>query len=113
MGRRNFNGVDEMGSGAEQLGALDQGFAHELELEMFQIAQAAMDELRGVGGGGAGIVALLGQQHFQAATGGVAGDRGAMNAAADDDKVERFRGHDVLILELPQARGRGRRINCL
>src|SRR3990170_403882 len=90
-----------MGRGLEQLRPLDQRFAHEAELEVLEIAQAAMDQLGGGRGRGAGIVALLGQHYFQPASGRVASDRRAMDAAANDEQVEGLGGQ----LSLP-AMGR-------
>ena len=61
---------------------------HQQERAVLQITQAAVDEL-GRGRGRAGCqIALLDQQHAQAPAGGVAGDAGAVDAAADDGKVE-------------------------
>ena len=82
-----------MRRGLEQLGALDQGFAHELELKLLEIAQPAMDQLGRGRGGGRRVVALLGEHDFQPAARGVAGDGRAMDAAADDEKIEALRGH--------------------
>ncbi len=84
---------DEMGRGLEQLGALDEGFANEVELKPLEIAQAAMDQLGRGRGGGPRIVALLGEHDFQPAARGVAGDGRAMDAAANDEKIEALRGH--------------------
>ena len=42
----------------------------------------------------AGVVALLGEHDLEPAAGGVAGDGRAVNAAADDEKIEALRGHD-------------------
>ncbi len=80
-----------MGRRLEQLRALDQGFAHQAELEMLEIAQAAMDELGRGRGRGAGIVAALGEHDLQPAPGGVARHRRAMNAAADDEEIDALR----------------------
>ena len=66
---------------------LDQRFAHQSEGMMFQIAQAAMDQLGRGGGCAAGKVALLQQQHARAAPGGIAGNATAIYPTADDGKV--------------------------
>src|SRR5262249_16241954 len=56
---------------------------------MLEIAQPAVDELgRGRRGAGSEIV-LLDQKHAQPPAGGVAGDPGAVDAAADDREIER------------------------
>ena len=77
----------------EQPRPLDEGLAHERKLEMLEITQAAVDQLGGSRGGGARVVALLGEHHFQAATGRVAGDGRAVDAAADDEQVEGLHQH--------------------
>ena len=77
-----------MGCGREQDFALDQRFAHQPEFIVFEIAQAAMDELGRGRGGRAGEIALLGQQDLEPAPGGVARDAAAIDAAADDGKIE-------------------------
>ena len=79
--------LDEMRRGLEQPGALDQQLAHERKLELLEIAQAAMDQLGGSRGGGAGIVALLGEHDLEPAAGGIAGDGSTVNAAANDEKI--------------------------
>ena len=89
-------GRDEMRRGLEQLRPLEQRLAHQRELEALQIAQAAMDQLRGGRRRGAGIIARLGEHDFQPAAGGVARDRGAVNAAADDQDVECLLCHQSL-----------------
>jgi hypothetical protein len=47
-----------------------------------------MDELGRGGGGAGGEIVLLDQQNAQAAAGGVAGDPGAIDAAADNGEIE-------------------------
>ena len=79
--------LDEMRRGLEQPRALDQQLAHERKLELLEIAQAAMDQLGGSGGGGAGIVALLGEHDLEPAAGRIAGDGSTVNAAANDEKI--------------------------
>ena len=78
---------DDVRGGGEQHLALDQRLAHEAELVIFEVAQAAMDQLAAARAGALGEVVLLAQQHPQAAAGGVAGDAGAVDAAADDQEV--------------------------
>ena len=65
--------LDKMRRGLEQPGALDQRLVHKRKLELLEIAQAAMDQLGGSRGGGARIVALLGEHDFEPAAGGIAG----------------------------------------
>ena len=76
--------------------ALDQRLADQPELVIFEVAQAAMDQLAAARRGALGEVVLLAQQHLEAAAGGVAGDAGAVDAAADDDEVERLHRRPAL-----------------
>ena len=94
--QQEFERRDEMRRGLEQLRALEQKLAHERELEALQIAQATMNQLRGGRRRGRSIIALLGEHDFQPAAGGVARDRGAVNAAADDQDVECLLRHQSL-----------------
>ena len=80
--------ADDVGGVAQQHLALDERLAHQAELVIFEVAQAAMDELGAGRGGGAGEVGLLDQQHLEAAAGGVAGDAGTVDAAADDQEID-------------------------
>ena len=84
-----------MGRGLQQLGALGERLAHESELEVLEIAQAAMDQLGRGRRRSAGIIPLLGEHHLQPAACGVAGNGGAVNAAADDEDIEHFGGQGV------------------
>ena len=85
------------GAGAQQHLALDQGLAHEAELVVLEIAQAAVDQLAAGGRGVLGEVVLLAQQHRQAAAGGIARDAGAVDPAADDQKVDRLLRRQALL----------------
>ena len=67
---------------------LTQRFAHQAELALFEVAQAAMDQLAAGTGGVCGQVMLLAEQDAQAAAAGVTGDAGAVDAATDDQQVE-------------------------
>ncbi len=67
--------------------ALDQRLAHQPELVVFEVAQAAMDELRRPGRSGAGEVIHFGKRHAVAAPGRITGDAAAVNAATDDEDV--------------------------
>ena len=68
--------------------ALDQCLAHQAEPSLLEIAQAAVDELRGGGRCAGGKVVLLDQQDAQPAAGGIAGNPGAIDAAADNGEIE-------------------------
>ncbi len=72
--------------------ALEQRLADEAEVEVLQVAEAAMDHLRGAAGGADRVVAALQQRDRVAARGGVEGDPGAGDAAADDDHLEVLAG---------------------
>jgi len=69
---------------ALSLEALEQRIvtdSDQAELVIFEIAQPAMDQLGAGRGGRAGKIGLLDQQHAEAATGRVAGDADAVDAA--------------------------------
>ncbi len=72
----------------EQHLALAQRLAHQAELAVFEIAQAAMDELARGRGGGAGEIALLAQNDAEPAPRGVARDPGTVDAAADHQQID-------------------------
>ncbi len=73
--------------------ALHQRLAHQAEVEVLQVAQAAVHQLRGPAGGARRVVALLDQRDAVAARGRVQGHAGAGDAAADDHHVELVRLH--------------------
>ena len=62
--------------------------AHQRELAVLEVAQAAVDQLGRRRRGVRGEVVLLAQQDARAAAGEVAGDAGAVDAAADDEHVD-------------------------
>ena len=68
--------------------ALQQRLADQPEVEVLQVAQAAVDHLRGAAGRALRIVPALEQSDRVAARGGVEGDAGAGDAAADHDDLE-------------------------
>ena len=72
---------------AQQHLALGKRLAHQRELTVLQIAQAAMDQLGARRRGGLGQVVLFAQHHLQATAGEVARDAGAVDAAAYDQYV--------------------------
>src|SRR5882672_6356530 len=78
---------DDVGRDAEQRLALGERFGDEAELEVLQVPQAAVDQLGRGRRGRRGEVALLDQEHLQAAAGGVARDTRAVDAAADDQEI--------------------------
>ena len=80
--------ADQVRRVVEQALALGQVLVDEAELALLEVADAAVDHLRGLRGRPRGEVALLDQGGPQAAAGGVEGHPGAGDAAADDQHVE-------------------------
>ncbi len=68
--------------------ALGERFADQPELVLLEIAEAAVDQLRAPLRRGRRDVALLDDQHLEAAAGGVARDPCAIDAGADDHEIE-------------------------
>src|SRR5262249_23082269 len=66
---------------------LAHGFENDLELQVVQVTQAAVNELGALAAGSGGEVALLYQSHLQPAGGGILRDARAGDAATDDDQV--------------------------
>ena len=71
--------------------ALGESLPHQPEIELLKVAQAAVDELGGARGRAATEVTHVAQQDRQPAAGGIAGEAAAVDAGADDGKVEAFR----------------------
>jgi hypothetical protein len=67
--------------------ALAQGLAHQTDIEMFEIAQATMDEPGRARRGAAREITHLAEMNRKTAAGGVARDPATIDAAADDGKV--------------------------
>src|SRR5690606_15726472 len=68
---------------------LGQRFAHQAQLTMFQVPQAAMDQLGAGGGGVSGQIVLLDEAHRQSAARRIARDARAIDAAPDDQQIVR------------------------
>ena len=68
------------------------GFAHLPELALGQIADTAVQQFGRGRGGERAKIALFHQGHAQAAQRGVMGDKGAGDAAADDQQIELLGG---------------------
>src|SRR5581483_815535 len=79
---------DTMRRDPEQDLALSQVLAHEAEIELFQIAQAAMNQARGAGGGPIPEILPLEQGDAQTAQSGIPRDPASDDAPADDDEIE-------------------------
>ena len=88
VGHHEARRPDQVRRHAQQRFAFRQGLGHQAELVLFEIAQAAMDQLRGTRRGGAGQVAAFHQGHRETAARGVARDAGAVDAAADDQQID-------------------------
>ena len=73
---------------AQQHLALDQRLAHQPEPAVLEIAQAPVDELGRGGRRAGGEIVLLDQEHAKPAAGRVAGDAGAVDAAAHNGEIE-------------------------
>lgn len=80
--------TDQMGGLAPHHFAFTQCLAHQSELALFKVAQAAVDQFAAGAGGVRGQVILLAQQHPQAAAGRITGDAGAVDAATDHQQVD-------------------------
>src|SRR5262249_21815180 len=80
-------GLDQMGREPAERLALAERFPDEGEVEQLQVAQAAVDELRGFRGGAGAEVALVEKRDRDAAQREVARRPRAGDAASDDDDV--------------------------
>ena len=76
------------GERGENQAAFVQRLFDQGEVEHFQVAEAAVDELRGAGGRARGPVVGLDDADAEAARDGVQGGAGAHDSAADDQDVE-------------------------
>ena len=96
-------GVDEVrGDGLHEQAALVEGLAHQADVEVLQVPQAAVDELARPARGAGGEVALLHQRHGEAATRRVERHATAGDSSADDEHVEVLAG-EALQLALPRV----------
>jgi hypothetical protein len=78
-----------VGRELDQQGALQQRLAHEPEVEVLEVAQAAVDQLRRAARGAGREVGPLHERDAVAARGRVERHPGARDAPADHDQVER------------------------
>jgi hypothetical protein len=83
---------------------LAQRLVHQPELQLLQVAQAAVDQLRRPAGRAGGDVARLDQRHGQPARRGVERGTGPGDAATDDDHVEPLRAQAVEVGHAPDRR---------
>src|SRR5271168_4504355 len=68
--------------------ALDQGLADQTKFQIFEIAQAAMEQLAGARRRSLRKIVPLAEKRRKAATDRVAGEPGAVDAAPCDNQVE-------------------------
>jgi hypothetical protein len=71
--------------------AFGEGLGDEAKLVVLQVPQAAVNQLAARRRRGGAEIALLHQKRPQAPASGVARDADAVDAAADDDEIERVR----------------------
>src|SRR6185369_7585007 len=69
----------------EKRSALAQRFAHQMNLQLLEIAKAAMNELRVLAAGPGSEMALLDQRYAHSAHREIAGDSGAIDAATQNE----------------------------
>ncbi len=91
---RNEEGqaIDEVRGNAHQDAALDERLAHLPDLALLQVADPAVDELRGGGRGGAAEVAAFDERDRETAQRRVPRGEGAGDPPADDDQIEAAAG---------------------
>ena len=82
---------DDVRGVAQEHRALAQRLAHEPDVAVLQVAKPAVDQLGAGRRGVRGEIVLLAQQHVEPAPCRVPGDAGAVDAAADDEQVDRVR----------------------
>jgi hypothetical protein len=102
-------GLDQVGGEAEQSLSLGQRLVDQPELLLLEVPQPAVDQLRGSGRRAGGEVAPLDEGRPQAPAGGVEGDTGTGDPAADHEHVEGLRGQSLEV-PLPLA---GVEVHCL
>ena len=90
MGQPETHGTGDMGGHAEQHLPLRQRLFHQPEFVMFEVAQAAVDQLAGVGRGGRGEIARLEQGNLQTPPRCISRNAYPVDAAADDDQIIMF-----------------------
>ena len=98
IGQHETQPADQMRRDPEQPFALDQRLAHQAKLEILQITQAAVNQLAARRRRVMSQARLLDEQYAQPPTGRVAGDSGPVDAAADDEEIERCPRYSCSIL---------------
>ena len=77
-----------MRGGAQPEAPLGQGLPNPGQIQVLEIAQAAMDQLEGVVRGGATEIGAIDDRDPQATQRGIARDAGAVDAGADHQEIE-------------------------
>ena len=95
IGMRKGRSFTRCGALVQQAAALGEGFVHELDVALLEVAQAAVDELRRLRRRARREVVAFDQRDRQAAGRRVECDAGSGDAAADDDEVEGPRAETV------------------
>src|SRR5713101_849022 len=72
----------------QQTPAFEQRLAHQSELGVFQVTQAAVDDASCTAGGAGGKVVLLNQQGAKTGARALPGDGHAVDPATNDDDLE-------------------------
>ncbi len=113
---------DQVRGQLHELRALEQRLAHEAEVEVLQVAQAAVDQLRRAARRARREVAPLDERHAVPARGGVEGHAGTGDPPADHDQVVgvalqgrqgvRARDHGRNVTNSPGARRSGGSFSC-
>ncbi len=78
---------DDVRRRCEQHLAFLERLAHQVEVEVLEVTQAAVHELGAGRGRVRGEVVLLAEHDLQSASRGIARDPGAVDAATDDEEV--------------------------
>ena len=95
IGIRNGSDTDQVGCVLEESLTLGQRLVDEADLALLEVAQAAVDQLRRLGGGSRREVVTFDQRGLHAPRGRVEHHAGAGDAAADHHEVERLGAQGV------------------
>ena len=79
---------DTMRSCMQQHGSFLEGFTHQFEIVVFQVAQSTVDQLAGRGRGGTGPVSLVYQSDMETAQCGIVGCPGAVDSTTTNQKIK-------------------------
>lgn len=82
--------MDKMRSDVLQDRSFPAGLADEAKRALFKIPETAVDQFGRGAGSAAGKIAFVDERDAQSAQSGIAGDAGAEDATANDERVELF-----------------------